>query len=47
MKKYIIPLLILLILVGTSFLLIPKKENNNLKKIKVADTTLTSRSYMN
>lgn len=37
MKKYFLPLLILIVLILTSFLFIFKNEKNNLKKIKVAE----------
>ena len=46
MKKYFLPLLILIVLIITSFLFLFNNDRSELKKIKVADTTLTSRTYM-
>ena len=46
MKKVIIPIIIILI-VGVFVFLFFKKNESNLKKVKVADTTLTSRTFMN
>ncbi len=49
MKKKIMGLLFILIIVGLTFFAvkqIKREENNELKKVTVADTTLTSRTYM-
>lgn len=46
MKKVIIPIIIILIIGGLTSLLF-FKEKSDLKKVKVADTTLTSRTFMN
>ena len=46
MKKYFLILLIFFVILITSFLFLFKNNNSNLKKIKVADTTITSRKYM-
>ncbi len=46
MKKYFLGLVILFVVLITGALFLFKNEKSGLKKIKVADTTLTSRTYM-
>ena len=47
MKKIIIAIISIALLIVLTFLLFPKKEETNLTKVRLADTTLTSRTYMN
>ena len=49
MKRTLVSIILFLIVIATIiFGIITKKDNNNsnLTKVKVADTTLTSRTYM-
>ncbi len=45
MKKIIYPIIVILIVVGIVLFNRFNEKDNNLKKVRVADTTLTSRSY--
>lgn len=47
MKRIIIAIISLILLVVLTFLVFPKKEDTLLTNVKLADTTLTSRTYMN
>ena len=47
MKKVVFITILLALLLVFGFIIFPnKKEENNLTKVRVADTTLTSRTYM-
>ena len=46
MRKYLILIIILFLFIVAGFFIFNKKEESDLKKVKVADTTLTSRTYM-
>ena len=48
MKKVVFITILLALLLVFGFIIFPnKKEENNLTKVRVADTTITSRKYMN